>query len=182
MTHPATPPTKEEAKRTRVRAARTLGSRLDGFTAAIGRTPRLIIYLALAAILFATFPREVHPSSFVGLQIDTTIGAWLVNLVEVALGVVVLWGLFYLFRSIVALIEAGRWATKAGGTETETVDALDESAENLSSSADTIRYLRRRLKEADSTIRLLSGELEKLRGVEPQQQEGQQRRRTGGEQ
>jgi hypothetical protein len=158
-----------DAERTRVRAARALGSRMDHAAEAIARTPGWLVKFFVFGALLATFPFKFRADRILGFPLDTWLTLWFGRLIVLGVGLAVLTTCFFLIRGVTAFLEEGRWARKAAGVEVDehatAVDQVERDAEALSQGADRVRYLEKRLKQAQSTIRYLNTELDRERGL-----------------
>jgi hypothetical protein len=165
-------PSSEEARQTRVAAARTLGQRLDRGVEVVAGVPRPIVWSLFVAAVLGTSPLVSGEIKLAGLETGNPVLAWVVQLSLLALAVTVAVGCFFVVRAVVAYLEEGRWPQRAGGVDVgehdAALDQVERGAEELSRGADAFRALERQLTESNRVIRYLMGELDRARGTPPE--------------
>lgn len=142
---------------------------MDRWIAAVSRAPSWLLKAALAAVLIASFPRKVEARELFGLiPLDTHLTLWAGRVTVVFLLVGIALIVFFAMRSVLAFLEEGRWPTKAAGLTMESLEGaaeqVERDADDLSDAAERSKYFERQLKLANQTIKLLRGELERVRG------------------
>jgi hypothetical protein len=164
-------------------AARVLGQRLDRLFELLGKIPGWAWGVGLLITVVWTYPRRVHASTMFGVTLDGRPTLWLASLVAIVLMLVIVALCAFALRSLLHFLEEERWPRRAVGVEMEDVALaraqLAQDAEHLSGAADTMRTVEGVIENANNTIRLLTAELERLRGTRPDRHDDSQKLADG---
>jgi len=164
-TRPVPPSDQPGAEADRVEGARRIGSKLDRSVKALAEMPGWVYLLALIAFGAAAFPYSMPArDGFIDRIFDSTVMLLTARL-AVLVGLLAI--IYFLLRSIVWLVESGRFLTSAAGasvdseTAGEAAGQLDSDAQELEAAKAEITGLKQRLKEADENQQRLMEQLER---------------------